>query len=84
MITGINESKTLTRYISCKCKCKFDGRKRNPNQWWNNNECRIECKKRHVCEKDFIWNLVTCSYENEKYLASIMNGLAIMSHATKK
>ena len=28
-ITGINESKTLTKHISCKCKCKFDGRKCN-------------------------------------------------------
>ena len=26
MITGINESKTLTKHISCKCKCKFDER----------------------------------------------------------
>ena len=24
MITGINESKTLTRHISCEWKCKFD------------------------------------------------------------
>ena len=27
LITGINESKTLTKHISCKCKCKFDGKK---------------------------------------------------------
>ena len=27
MITGINESKTLTKDISCECKCKFDGKK---------------------------------------------------------
>ena len=27
MITGINESKTLTKHISCECKCKFDGEK---------------------------------------------------------
>ena len=27
MITIINESKTLTKFVSCKCKCKFDGRK---------------------------------------------------------
>ena len=27
MITGINESKTLAKHISCECKCKFDGRK---------------------------------------------------------
>ena len=26
MITGINESKTLTKPISCKCKWKFDER----------------------------------------------------------
>ena len=26
MITGINESKTLTKHISCECKCRFDGK----------------------------------------------------------
>ena len=31
MITGINESKTLTKHISCECKCKFDERKCNLN-----------------------------------------------------
>ena len=29
MITGINESKTLMKLISCKCKCRFDGKKCN-------------------------------------------------------
>ena len=29
MVTGITESKTLTKYVSCKYKCKFDGRKCN-------------------------------------------------------
>ena len=29
MITGINESKTLTNHISCECECKFHGRKCN-------------------------------------------------------
>ena len=24
MFTGINESKTLAKHISCECKCKFD------------------------------------------------------------
>ena len=27
MITGINESKMLTKDMSCECKCRFDGRK---------------------------------------------------------
>ena len=40
MITGINELKTLTNHISCECKCKFDGRKCNSNQKWNNNKCQ--------------------------------------------
>ena len=39
MITGISESKTLTKDVSCECKYKFDGRKCNSNQWWNNDKC---------------------------------------------
>ena len=39
MITGINESKTLTKHLSCECKCKFDGKKCNSDQWWNSNKC---------------------------------------------
>ena len=38
MITGINESKILTKHISCKCKCKFDKRKCNSNRKWNNDK----------------------------------------------
>ena len=39
MITGINESKTLTKDISCECKCKFYRRKCNSDQWWNSDKC---------------------------------------------
>ena len=35
MITGITGSKTLKKHISCECKCRFDGRKCNSEQWWN-------------------------------------------------
>ena len=77
MITWINESKTLTKHISSKCKRKFGGRKWNSNQWCNDDKCRCECKKRHVCEKDYIWNSATFSCENWKYLASIMDDSAI-------
>ena len=38
MITGIMESKTLTKHISCECKCKLGGRKYNSNQKWNNDK----------------------------------------------
>ena len=32
MITGINESKTLAKHISCECRFRFDGRKFNSDQ----------------------------------------------------
>ena len=48
MIAGINESKTLTKHISCKCKCKLDGRTCNSDQWRNNDERCCKCKKHRV------------------------------------
>ena len=54
MIIRINESKTLTKHVSCECKCKFDGRNCNSDQWSNNNKSPCFCKKRHVWEKDYI------------------------------
>ena len=32
MIAEINESKTLTKHISCECKARFDERKCNSDQ----------------------------------------------------
>ena len=78
IITGINESQTLTKHISCKCKCRFNRRKCNSGEWSNNDKCRCECKKLHVCEKDYVRNPSTCNCENEKYLANIMDNSAIM------
>ena len=51
MTTEINELKTLTKHISCECKCRFDGKNCNSNQWLNNNKCRCECKKHNICGK---------------------------------
>ena len=56
---------------------KFDGKKCNSDQLLNNHKCQCECKKRNVCEKDCIWNPSTCSCENGKNLASIMDDSAI-------
>ena len=76
-ITGTSESNTLTKHISCKCKCKFDERKCSSYQWWNSDKCRCEYKKRHECKKDNVWNPATCSCENRKYLLNIMDDSAI-------
>ena len=77
MITGKFESKIWTKDISCECKCKFDGRKCNSNRKWNNDKCRCECKKHHTCEKDYICNPATCSCNNGKYLANIVDNSVI-------
>ena len=34
-------------------------------------------KKHYICEKDYIWNLATCSCENGRYLTSIIDNLVI-------
>ena len=39
MTAGVNESKALTKHISCECKCKFYGTNSKSNQWWNNDKC---------------------------------------------
>ena len=39
MIIGRNESKILTKHVSCECKCKFDERKYKSDEWWNNDKC---------------------------------------------
>ena len=77
MITGIKESKSLTKHLSRECKCKFDGRKCNSNQNWNNDECWCECKNHNICENDYIWNPAACSCENGTYLTYIMGDSAI-------
>ena len=64
MIVGINESNILTKQISCECKCKFDSRKYNSNQKWNNDKYRCASKNpngQKACQKDYIWNPITCS-----------------------
>ena len=77
MIARIKKSKILAKHISCECKHKFDGRKCNSNQWWNINKCQCECRKYHISEKIMFGILhATCSCENGKYLASIMDNSA--------
>ena len=77
MNTGKSKS-NLTKDISCKCKCKFDGRECNSDRRWNNDKWQCECQKHHICEKDYIWNPPTCSCKNGKYLASIIDNLVII------
>ena len=69
MIAGIFSTKVILR----KCKLKFDGRKCNSNQKWNDGKCRCESKKHDICEKIYIRKPNTCSCENGKNLANVTN-----------
>ena len=40
MTTNKNEAKTMTKHISCDCKCKFNSTRCNSNQNWNNKTCQ--------------------------------------------
>ena len=77
MITGTNELKTSTKHVLRECKCKFDVRKCNSNQNWNNDQYGCKCNKDHIYEKDYIWNPATCSSKNGKYLASTIDDSVI-------
>ena len=71
----------LAKHVSCESEGKFDGRKYNSNQKWNNNKCWCGCKnlkEHHVCEKDYIWNPATCSWKNGNYVGSIIDYSMIM------
>ena len=54
MIRRKSESEILAKDISCKCKCRSNGKQCNSNQWWNNDKYLCECKKQHACEKNYI------------------------------
>ena len=86
MITGISESRTWTKHVSCKCEYKFDGRKCNLNQNCNNDKRRCECKnpKEHQCQKGYFCNPATCSCENGKYARSIGDSVVIYDESIEE
>ena len=77
MITKKNEAKTITKHISCDCKCKLISTTCSSNQKWNNETCQCKCKNHCTCKKDYNWNPRTCTCENSKCSKSIADTLAI-------
>ena len=71
MITTKFETKSMTKHISCDCKCKFNSTTCNSNQKWNNRICQCECTNYRKCKKDYSWNPGRCICDNSKYLKSI-------------
>ena len=77
MITRINESKTLAKYISCTCKYKLDDKNVIQIKSGLMINVSVSYKKHHICEKDYFWNPATCSCKNGKYLANIIDNSVI-------
>ena len=73
MITNKNEAITMTKHISCDCKCKFNSTTYNSNQKWNNRMCQYKCKNYHKCKNDYRWNPSIGIFENSKYLKCLAN-----------
>ena len=73
MITNKNETKIMTKHISCDCKCKCNSTICNSEQKWNNKTCQCEWKYYRTCKQDYSWNPSTCICENSKYLKSIVD-----------
>ena len=74
---GINKSKVLTNNVSCKCKCRNNGRKFSSDQWWNNDRYWCKYKKHHVCEKVYIGNPSTFICEKGKYFSVFIDNSVI-------
>ena len=60
MITGINESRTLTKHLSSKCKCTLDSKKYKLNQKWNNISVSgsVKIQKNIFCSKKVIFGIL--------------------------
>ena len=65
IITGIDESRTLTKHVSCQCKCKFDGRRYNLNYWQNNENAKVSVKNIMYVQKIMLSILLHVLVKNE-------------------
>ena len=65
IITGIDESRTLTKHVSCRCKCKFDGRRYNLNYWQNNENANVSVKNIMYVQKIMLSILLHVLVKNE-------------------
>ena len=77
MITGKNESKLLTKDISCQCKSRFD--QKNVIQINSGTTINVDVSVINILyvKKKNILNPATCSCENGKYSKSTMDDSAI-------
>ena len=77
MLTNKHEAKTMTKHISCDCKCKFNSTTCSSNQKWKNKTCQCEFKNYCKRKTDYSWIISTCVCDKSKYLKSIADNSVI-------
>ena len=53
VIANKNQTKTMTKHVSCDCKCKFNSIASISDQKWNNKTCQCECKNYGTCKNGY-------------------------------
>ena len=76
MIIGKDESKTLTKHISISRK--FNGRKCNSNEKWDNDKCGCDCENpiKNMDAKKVIFEILVNS-EIDHYSKNIISDLVV-------
>ena len=71
LLARIIETRKVVWHETCKCVCRLTSAAYNDRQEWNENKCRCECKEdlinKLVCDKGYMWNPSTCSWECDRY-----------------
>ena len=71
LLARTNETRKILWQETCKCVCRLTSAICNNKQEWNENKCICECKEDLVskltCDKGYMWNPSTCSWECDKY-----------------
>ena len=82
MITGINESRTLTKCISCTFECKFYSKKFNSNQNYN-YKCQCEFKNpKRTCKQKVVFGVL--QHAVAKIYGSIIDDSVVVCDKIKR
>ena len=66
LLPRTNETKNMSWYENCACKCRLNTSVCNDKKHWDNDKCRCECKElidKGNCDYGFIWNPSICECE---------------------
>ena len=84
IITNKNEGKTMTKYVSCHSKCRFNSTTCNSDQKWNHETCQCECKNYRTWKNVYSWNPSAWIGENHTSAIAFDESISVMDILSKK